>query len=322
MDQPTDEMLANGSLPELHKTGSFGGSVGEKLETLRRHQPTGPLMCAEFWDGWFDHWGDHHHVTSVEQDAAQLDEMLSQGASVNIYMFHGGTNFGLTNGANHEGAYEPVVTSYDYDAPLDEAGNPTAKYWAFREVLAKYTALDEATPSYPGPAQTFTVPLSHSCSLWDAVDELGEPQWHDRLPTADDVEPYEGLILYRAEVDITGPVVFEVAEVRDRAQVFVNRQGVGTLERTLHDRAIALPEDSRGALELLVEIQGRVGYGSRVGEHTGLIGPAKLNGVELQRWATQPLDLDQIAAVSERLATRSPDLLTGACGPSARRLRL
>ena len=137
VDQPQDDMLANGSLPELHKTGSFGSRSAERLETLRRHQPTGPLMCSEFWVGWFDHWGAHHHTTTVEQSANDLEVLLELGASVNIYMFHGGTNFGFTNGANDKGVYQPIVTSYDYDAPLDEAGNPTPKYWAFRELLRR-----------------------------------------------------------------------------------------------------------------------------------------------------------------------------------------
>ena len=99
-------------------------------------------MCAEFWDGWFDAWGGHHHVTPAAEAARHLADLLSRGASVNIYMFHGGTNFGLTSGANDKGTYQPVTTSYDYDAPLDEAGNPTAKYWAFRDVLARYGAVD------------------------------------------------------------------------------------------------------------------------------------------------------------------------------------
>ncbi|MBO4207001.1 glycoside hydrolase family 35 protein, partial [Micromonospora echinofusca] len=151
VDQPVDHMLRNGSLPGLHKTASFGSRSVERLATLRAHQPTGPLMCAEFWDGWFDHWGEHHHTTPVAEAAADLDALLSTGASVNIYMFHGGTNFGFTNGANDKGTYQPIVTSYDYDAPLDEAGDPTAKYWAFREVIARHTEVPPA-PSAAPPA--------------------------------------------------------------------------------------------------------------------------------------------------------------------------
>ena len=129
IDQPTPQMLQDGSLEGLHLTGSFGSRAAERLATLREHQPDGPLMCAEFWDGWFDWWGGHHHTTSVTDAAAELESLLASGASVNFYMFHGGTNFGLTNGANDKGRYLPIVTSYDYDAPLDEAGDPD------REVL-------------------------------------------------------------------------------------------------------------------------------------------------------------------------------------------
>ena len=113
IDQPTDQMLADGGLPGLHKTASFGSRATERLATLRRHQPTGPLMCAEFWNGWFDFWGAHHHTTGAAEAAAELDELLAAGASVNLYMFHGGTNFGFTNGANDKGVYQPTVTSYD-----------------------------------------------------------------------------------------------------------------------------------------------------------------------------------------------------------------
>ena len=128
IDQPTPQMLADGSLPGLHLTGSFGSRAGDRLATLREFQPTGPLMCMEFWCGWFDDWGSHHHTTDAAASAAELDALLAAGGSVNVYMFHGGTNFGLTNGANDKGRYAPITTSYDYDAPLDESGHPTAKY--------------------------------------------------------------------------------------------------------------------------------------------------------------------------------------------------
>lgn len=152
VDQPTHTMLENGSLPELHLTGSFGSRVPERLETLRKHQQTGPLMCSEFWNGWFDSWGLHHHTTPVAEIAHSLDELLARGGSVNIYMLQGGTNFGFTNGANHKGTYAPIVTSYDYDAPLDEAGNPTEKYWAMRDVISKYAPVGEPPNAEAAPA--------------------------------------------------------------------------------------------------------------------------------------------------------------------------
>ncbi len=145
-------MLAAGGLDGVLRTSSFGSDSANRLRILRDHQPTGPLMCMEFWDGWFDHWGGRHHTTPVEQAAEELDSLLAAGASVNVYMFHGGTNFGLTSGANDKGIYRPTVTSYDYDAPLDEAGNPTAKYFAFRDVIARYAPVPTETPEAPEAA--------------------------------------------------------------------------------------------------------------------------------------------------------------------------
>jgi len=298
VDQPTDQMLDDGSLPELHKTGSFGARSLERLAALRRHQPTGPLMCSEFWDGWFDHWGAHHHTTTVEQAAHELDELLGAGASVNIYMFHGGTNFGLTNGANDKGVYQPTVTSYDYDAPLDEAGNPTPKFWAFREVIAKYAEVPEFDDHEAPEAPTFDVALSESVPLFDIAEQLGAWMPHDRLPSFDEVEHFSGYGIYRAEVSLDDDAVLAFGEVRDRAQVFLDHSAIGVLARDHHESAIGLPAGTRGSLALLVEDQGRVNYGPRLGEQKGLIGGATLHGKPLTRWELLPLDLDRVANIA------------------------
>jgi len=313
VDQPIDDMIENGSLPELHKTGSFGSRVNERLDTLRRHQPTGPLMCSEFWLGWFDSWGGHHHVTDVAETAKSLDELLARGASVNIYMFHGGTNFGFTNGANDKGTYVPIVTSYDYDAPLDEAGDPTAKYWAMRDVIAKYageTSVGSAgrRTAAPSPrSQSVEVSTSFDAvvPLWQVVDRLGVWSTHEGLPTSDSLGHYTGFTLYRTEIERQGDAILQLAEVRDRAQVFVDQRAVGVLARDHRDRAITLPENARGVLDLLVEDQGRVDYGARIGEPKGLIGPATVNGTPLTGWQVLPLNLDDIAPIAETLRTRA-----------------
>jgi beta-galactosidase len=305
VDQPDDTMLRSGSMPGLLKTVSFGSRVTERLKTLRRHQPTGPLMCAEFWDGWFDHWGAQHHVTSVAQAATCLDELLKQGASVNIYMFHGGTNFGLRNGAGDKGVYQPIVTSYDYDAPLDEGGNPTAKYWAFRDVLAKYAPVADERPQAAAPSPAFTAPLLQALPLWGLLELLGSWSHHGGLVSTDTVGQYQGLTLYRTELDLAGPGVLELGEVRDRAQVFLNRQSIGVLARDHHDQCIALPS-ACGKLEILVEDQGRVNYGPRLGEPKGLFGPASANGKPLSSWDVLPLDLTDITPVADTLRSRPP----------------
>lgn len=301
VDQPTAEMLEAGSIPGLHKTASFGSRSLERLATLRVHQPTGPLMCSEFWDGWFDHWGAHHHTTDAAQTARDLDDLLAAGASVNIYMFHGGTNFGFTNGANDKGVYQPLVTSYDYDAPLDEAGNPTAKYWALREVIARYAPVPDEIPPAGKPGPRLRVELDRAASLFDVVEGLGTFTAHDQPPTMDELGRFDGFILYRAEIDCFGPVVLDVDEVRDRAQIFLNGDAVGVLTRTHRAHSLSLPRDAHGTLDILVEDQGRVNYGSRIGEPKGLIGSVRLCGETLGRWRVAGLNVGRLDVVRDAL---------------------
>ncbi|WP_182045586.1 glycoside hydrolase family 35 protein [Curtobacterium sp. ME26] len=335
VDQPMDSMLEDGSLPSLHKTGSFGSRSTARLERLRQAQPTGPLMCSEFWDGWFDSWGEHHHTTPASASASDLDDLLAAGGSVNIYMFHGGTNFGFTNGANDKGVYRPIATSYDYDAPLDEAGRPTAKFHAFRAVIERYAPVPPLPESMreggsgrldpyddPSgrearvtPATDLAVRLDRVASLRSLLPTLTDWSTHDEPPTFDALGAASGFVLYRTEVDLpTGGVLTVGTEVRDRAVVSVDGVVVGVLEREHHDRAIALPPVV-GTLELLVEDQGRVDYGPRIGEPKGLIGGVAVDGVPLARWSASPLALDPIApAALSALADVVPtggDVLAG-----------
>ncbi|MFZ8755880.1 glycoside hydrolase family 35 protein [Microbacterium sp. HMH0099] len=302
VDQPMPWMLEAGSLPELHLTGSFGSRSEERLATLREHQPTGPLMCSEFWDGWFDWWGSIHHTTDPAASAHDLDVLLAAGASVNIYMVHGGTNFGTTNGANDKGRFDPIVTSYDYDAPLDESGHPTAKYHAFREVIAKYAPVPDEAPASRPDAPAFEVALS------------GEGEWmppaHDSAP-ADAPATFEQLghlgALVRYDVDLPAfdgdRAVLAFDEVRDMAWVHVDGAFVGRLSRTLHERALAIPAGAR--LTVLVEDQGRVNYADRLGEHKGLHGAATLDGRPLTGWTATPIDLAAAAGTGDGAAGRA-----------------
>ncbi len=309
VDQP--DMLEAGSLDGLHRTASFGSGARERLAILRTHQPTGPLMCSEFWNGWFDHWGAHHHTTPAADAAAELDALLAAGASVNLYMFHGGTNFGLTNGANDKGVYQPLVTSYDYDAPLDEAGDPTPKYHAFRDVIARYHKVPDSVPPPARPAPTAHAVLRDPVRLLDAPDRWGTWEFHEELPAFDDLTPMPRLALLRTTVSGERPGVLTFGEVRDRATVFFDGDPVGTLQRDHHERAIALPR-AHGELLVLVEDQGRVDYGPRIGEAKGIIGGAALHGEPLTGWDVLPLDLDALPG----LRPAAPSLVAGAvAGP-------
>lgn len=293
VDQPVDQMLADGSLGGLHRTGSFGSRIPERLATLREHQATGPLMCSEFWDGWFDWWGGVHHTTEVATVAEDLDALLAAGASVNIYMFHGGTNFGLTNGANHKGRYLPLVTSYDYDAPLDEAGDPTEKYYALRDVIAKHAPVPDELPAPGVPAPSFTVPLANVGTWTDAGTAAPSTE---RPATFDALEHLSALVRYDVELpELSAPATLTIEDARDLAWVRVDGKSIGTLARTRHDHTLTVPPGK--ILSILVEDQGRVNYGPRLGEEKGLIGTPLLDGVPLHGWRSTPLDVAGTAAV-------------------------
>ncbi|GLJ80751.1 glycoside hydrolase family 35 protein [Microbacterium imperiale] len=297
VDQPEPHMLTAGTLPDLHTTGSFGSRATERLATLREHQPTGPLMCSEFWDGWFDWWGGVHHTTDAAASAAELDALLAAGASVNIYMLHGGSNFGTTNGANDKGRYAPIVTSYDYDAPLDESGHPTEKFHAFREVIARYAPVpDEVPPARPA-APVLSVPLR---ATGDWLPASTEPAGGAATPPAfEDLGQLGPLVRYDIPLPAgafgeAGTAVLSFTEVRDLAWIAVDSAPIGRLQRALHERSLPIP---RGAhLTVLVEDQGRVNYDVRLGENKGLVGTVTLGGRELTGWSAQPVDLAAVAA--------------------------
>lgn len=292
VDQPTDAMLEDGSLPELHRTASFGSRAVERLAALRRHQQSGPLMCSEFWCGWFDSWGEPHHTTSAADSAAELEAILAAGASVNIYMVHGGTNFGYTAGANDKGVYRPIATSYDYDAPIAEDGTPTEKYWRFRDVIAAHAPVPAGRPAARARAREREAPLSRAVRLADA--ELERWSAHDTAPAATAFGSPRGYSCYTIALRHGGALT--VGEVRDRAHVFLDGRPVGILDREAHDRVLAVP--AGGELSILVEHLGGVNYGPRIGEAKGLIGPVRLDGEELRGWRAAPLELgaDEVRA--------------------------
>ncbi|MDO0909702.1 beta-galactosidase [Streptomyces sp. DT2A-34] len=312
-DQADPEHLATGSLPGVLATATFGSRVDQNLAELRRHQPEGPLMCAEFWIGWFDHWGGPHHVRDAADAAADLDRLLSAGASVNIYMFHGGTNFGFTNGANHKHAYEPTVTSYDYDAALTECGDPGPKYHAFREVIARHAPVpDEPAPAPAPKLPPTTVELDRRAPLLPHASTLAEPVRSDDPATMNDLGLQTGYALYRTTFEAAGDGLLHFAGgVGDRAQVFVDGAPVGVLERERHDEALPVRVPRPGAtLEVLVENMGGVNYGPRIGAPKGLLGPVSFNGTALRGWDCHPLPLDTLDAVpfepSEATAAAEP----------------
>ena len=198
----TQEALETGSLPDLLSTVNFAGDPTGPFAELRKFQPDKPLFCTEFWDGWFDHWGEPHHTTDPAQTAADVEKLLEAGASINFYMAVGGTNFGWSAGANLSGSgYQPTVTSYDYDSPISESGELTEKFHKVREVLAKYNSL----PSTPLPATPRRMPaqrvaVRESVPLMDALDALSTPVGRSTPVHMEALGQSYGLIHYRTRV--------------------------------------------------------------------------------------------------------------------------
>jgi beta-galactosidase len=287
------EQVPKGSLPELPAVINFGpGGAQDGFAKLKQLRPDGPMMSGEYWDGWYDHWGAPHMVDTVDQQAKDLDWMLRQGYSVSMYMFHGGTNFGWMNGANSKRKYyEPVVTSYDYNSPLDESGRPTPKYYRFREIIAKDTGV--TPPAVPEVQPTMTVPaisFTEGVSLWKALPAAT----HSEQPlTMEALNQAYGYILYRAQIDgpVTGNLVFDMLHYY--AQVYVDGKLVGSIDHRLGQYELPLKVASDHAqLDVLVENTGRVNFGPGLPNgRAGIVGKVTLAGKPLTGWDIYPLPM-------------------------------
>ncbi|MCM2425946.1 glycoside hydrolase family 35 protein [Streptomyces sp. RKAG337] len=297
-DGPEDFFLTGGAAPGHLATVNFGSRATEAFGELRRFRPRDPAMCMEFWNGWFDHWGEKHTVRSPEDAAGALREILENDASVNLYMAHGGTNFGTWAGANTadprtgEG-YQPTITSYDYDAPIDERGAPTPKFWAFREVLAAYAeqpAPDpEPMPPLLAPAR---IELTESVPLFDVIGRLSTGTVHSPVPPSfEELGLAHGLVLYRSS--IPGPrkaYPLTLEGLADRAHIFVDGVPAAVLERDGDERPEIAVTGPAARLELLVESMGRVNYGAAIGDRKGVSGVLHTQQY-LHGWTAEPVPL-------------------------------
>jgi beta-galactosidase len=283
------EEVPDGSLPELPVGINFGGgdagAAQAAFATLKKIRPDGPFFNSEYWAGWFDHWGGKHAHTSVMEEAANLDWMLRQGYSVSLYMFHGGTSFGWMNGANIDGGrYEPDVTSYDYDSALDESGRPTEKYFAVRDVIAKATGVTPPpVPEVAAPISVPAVPMVEAASLWKS---LPKPIHSEQVLSMEDVDQAYGYILYRTKLKGAAAGELVLDELHSYAQVYLDGELVGTLDRRLKQDRLALPGGRREArLDILVENTGRVNFGKLIGrERAGITKQVTLDGAPLLGW--------------------------------------
>jgi beta-galactosidase len=308
---PGDLTLQGGAIPEVLRTVNFGifTNVDWNFNKLRQYQPTGPLMCTEYWDGWFDNWGGcHAHADSIALVNTLL-QILSWNASVNLYMYHGGTTFGFMNGANADesGWYAPQVTSYDYDAPISESGDLTFNYYLLREIFS--TFYNNSLPEPPSPSRKLAYGLVHLTVVGTIFDDwilsaLSKNPVESVTPlTMEDMDQDYGFVLYRTKLDI-GPIktTLYIPQVRDRAQVFLNRTYMGTVWRAdAKTNQIPLTLNSSNMiLDILVENTGRINFGSLMAlEKKGLPQGINLDGQYQYHWENFPLPLDDISPISQ-----------------------
>jgi beta-galactosidase len=251
-----------------------------------------PWMTGEYWAGWYDAYGGQHARTDAELQGKELDWMLGQGYSVNLYMFHGGTNFGFMNGANYdEDGYLPVLTSYDYDAALDEAGRPTRKFFLFRDVIQRRTGI--SPPALPDPlpvASIASFPLTESAPLWS---NLPAPVAVEHPRSMETFGQGYGYILYRTQV--TGPVGgrLVIDDLRDFAAVYLDHRLVGTMDRRLKQTQLDISVPAgMVTLDILVENTGRINYGPRLQDgQAGITRSVSLAGRELSGWQVYSLPM-------------------------------
>lgn len=269
----------NNGLDDLVWTLNFGtgADIDSQFAPLREARPSSPLMCSEFWSGWFDKWGANHETRPADDMVAGIDEMLAKGISFSLYMTHGGTNWGHWAGANSPG-YAPDVTSYDYDAPISESGQPTPKYHLLRKVLARYS--DTPLDSIPPAIEVAAVPLidfSEYAPLWD---NLPAARPDSCLRTMEEYDQGFGSIIYRTQLPaITTPSVLVAEGVHDYARVFVDGIFVGSIDRRNDEREVSLPPLPEGArLDILVEAMGRINFGRAIKDFKGITGSVSIAG--------------------------------------------
>jgi len=289
--------LPNDALPGVTAVINFGpGDARRDFQKLATLRPGEPRMTGEYWDGWFDSWGNKQHVhTDAEAQAKEIDWILSQGDSINLYMFEGGTTFGFMNGANfNEGSgnhYSPQTTSYDYDAALDEAGRPTKKFFLLRNVITKNTGV--TPPPVPAPLPIAPIPaftLDESASLWD---NLPAPVEGDAPKSMEGLGQAYGYVLYRTQ--ITGPVrgPLDLGDVRDYAAVYVDRKLAGTIDRRLGQTSLSLDlGEGKFMLDVLVENTGRINFGTHLPDgRAGIVNAVSLAGQTLSGWKMYSLPM-------------------------------
>ncbi|XP_003744556.1 beta-galactosidase [Galendromus occidentalis] len=295
-DGDRDGDLKCGKNEGVFTTVDFGvtSDVKSSFAAQRRHQMKGPLVNSEYYTGWLDHWGGIHETVPTAAVVRSLDEMLAMNASVNMYMFHGGTNFGFDNGANLDSVYQPCPTTYDYDAPLTEAGDPTEKYFAIKNVIRKYAPVPDDDPVAKPKLALGNILLRKKLDLETTVgvlENLMKVHKSTNPMSFEDVDQPYGLVAYETTISFRpfSPSLLKVPGLKDRGYVYVDYELRGILSREAGIYEMPLKIRQNQTLTILVENQGRVNFGDGILDPKGIVKPVQLGSRTLMNWRNIPL---------------------------------
>ncbi len=274
----SSNFLDNG-LDDLTWTMNFGtgANIDQQFKRLGEVRPNAPKMCSEFWSGWFDKWGARHETRPAKDMVEGMDEMLSKGISFSLYMTHGGTSFGHWAGANSPG-FQPDVTSYDYDAPINEYGHATPKFHELRAMMAKY-ADGRKLPAVPqAPMPLIRVPEFKLTEYRPLRYGIGASKESNTPLTFEEMDMGWGTMVYETRLPAIGQPSTLTGEFHDFAQIYVNGKYVGKIDRVKNEKSVELPAVPQGAnLTIVVEGMGRINFGRAIKDYKGIIGPVTLS---------------------------------------------
>ncbi|NDV78952.1 beta-galactosidase [Dysgonomonas sp. 511] len=289
----------NNALEDLVWTINFGtgANIDDQFSRLQELRPNTPLMCSEFWSGWFDHWGAKHETRSAEALVNGMKEMLDRNISFSLYMTHGGTSFGHWGGANFPN-FSPTCTSYDYDAPIGESGNITPKYYEVRNLLKNYLPEGQTLPEIPDSIPTIAIPAFELTEIAPLFDNLPDAKESETIQSMEFFDQGWGSILYRTKLEASDEEqTLIITEAHDWTQVFLNGERIATLSRMKGESTVKLPPVKEGAqLDILVEAMGRMNFGKGIYDWKGITEKVEIQTrnetKELKNWQVYNIPVD------------------------------
>lgn len=296
-------------LDDLVWTINFGtgANIDAQFKKLQEARPNAPLMCSEFWSGWFDHWGRKHETRDAETMVSGIKDMLDRHISFSLYMTHGGTTFGHWGGANSP-AYSAMCSSYDYDAPISEAGWATPKYYKLREMMMQYADSAQVIPDVPVAYPVIEISEFELKEVAPLFDNLPEPKLSEDIKPMEQFDQGWGTILYRTSLpEVKEGTTLLIDEVHDWAQVYADGKLLGRLDRRRGQNSLVLPSLQKGTrLDILVEAMGRVNFDVAIHDRKGITNKVELltetDKKELKNWEVYSFPVDYDFAESKKYA--------------------